>query len=318
MGEVVTVLGGGGFLGSAIVDSLLLEGHAVRVFERPRIQPHRPFSAGEKVDWIEGEFGHLPDIQKALKGASAVIHLVCTTRPKSSNDEPIFDVQSNVISTLQLLEEMRSLGIKKLLFSSSGGTVYGPPVHTPMDENHPTNPTTSYGITKLTIEKYLLLEKLLHGLQPMILRVANPYGERQRVEYAQGVVAAFLKCALTGDAIEIWGDGSVVRDYLHVADVAAAFCSSLKYEGGHSVFNIGSGSGMSLNELVSILSDQLGRQLEVVYKPGRDFDVKSNVLCCNLALQELKWRPLITMEEGLGRTLAWLTSAGAKSHQHGS
>lgn len=113
MAEVVTVFGGGGFLGSAIVDSLLLKGHAVRVLERPRIQPHRTFGDGEKVEWFEGDFGHLPDIQMALEQATAVIHLVCTTRPKSSNDEPIYDVQSNVISTLQLIQEMRDLGIKK-------------------------------------------------------------------------------------------------------------------------------------------------------------------------------------------------------------
>ena len=304
--EVVSVLGGGGFLGSAIADRLLNEGHRVRIFERPRIQPYRAFAKTEGVEWIEGDFGHLPDMRLALEGATAVVHLVCTTRPKSSNDEPIFDVQSNVIATLQLLEEMRQLGIKKILFSSSGGTVYGPPMHTPIAEDHPTNPTTSYGITKLTIDKYLQLEKLLHGLQPVILRVANPYGERQRVEYAQGVVAAFLKRALAGEPIEIWGDGSVIRDYLHVEDVAEAFATSLHYQGESAVFNIGSGSGTSLNELVQILSKQLGKDLEVIYKPARDFDVKSNVLCCKRAQQELNWQAKISMTAGLERTLAWL------------
>ncbi|MEY4353698.1 MAG: hypothetical protein RLZZ609_1939 [Cyanobacteriota bacterium] len=304
--EIVSVLGGGGFLGSAIADRLLNEGHRVRIFERPRIQPYRAFAEGEGVEWIEGDFGHLPDMRLALEGATAVIHLVCTTRPKSSNDEPIFDVQSNVIATLQLLEEMRQLGIKKMLFSSSGGTVYGPPIRTPIDEDHPTNPTTSYGITKLTIEKYLQLEKQLHGLQPVILRVANPYGERQRVEYAQGVVAAFLKRALAGEPIEIWGDGSVIRDYLHVEDVADAFATALHYKGDATVFNIGSGSGTSLNELVQILSKQLGQELEVTYKPARDFDVKSNVLCCKRAQKELPWQANISMAAGLERTLAWL------------
>lgn len=306
MAEVVTVLGGGGFLGSAIVDCLLREGHAIRVLERPRIQPHRVFGREEKVEWLEGDFGHLPDIRLALEGASAVVHLVCTTRPKSSNDEPIYDVQSNVIGSLQVLEEMRSLGIKKLIFSSSGGTVYGQPIYTPIDEEHPTNPTTSYGITKLTIEKYLLLEKLLKGLKPIILRIANPYGERQRVEYAQGVVAAFLNCALSGQPIEIWGDGSVVRDYLHVDDVARAFAAALQHQGDSCVFNIGSGCGTSLNELVAILSGLLGRDLEVTHKPGRQFDVKSNVLCCRRAQEHLPWQPQISMTEGLRRTVDWL------------
>ena len=306
MTGVVTVLGGGGFLGSAIVDHLLAEGHAVRVLERPRNQPHRVFAAKETVDWLAGDFGRLADVKKALKDASAVVHLAWSTRPKSSNDAPILDVQSNVVATLQLLEEMRSQGIQKILFASSGGTVYGPPIRTPIDEDHPNNPTTSYGITKLTVEKYLLLAKDLYGLRPIILRMANPYGERQRVEGAQGVVAAFLKCALAGQAIEIWGDGTVIRDFLHVDDVSRACGAALAYQGEASIFNIGSGAGTSLNALVHLLSELLNRELEVIHQPGRSFDVKSNVLCCRRARQELNWQPSIAMAEGLGRTLAWL------------
>jgi len=306
MTGVVTVLGGGGFLGSAIVDHLLAEGHAVRVLERPRNQPHRVFAAKEKVDWLAGDFGQLADVKKALKDASAVVHLAWSTRPKSSNDAPILDVQSNVVATLQLLEEMRSQGIQKILFASSGGTVYGPPIRTPIDEDHPNNPTTSYGITKLTVEKYLLLAKDLYGLRPIILRMANPYGERQRVEGAQGVVAAFLKNALAGQAIEIWGDGTVIRDFLHVDDVSRACGAALAYRGEASIFNIGSGAGTSLNALVHLLSELLNTKLEVIHQPARNFDVKSNVLCCRRAREELKWQPSIGMAEGLGRTLAWL------------
>ncbi len=215
-------------------------------------------------------------------------------------------MESNVVSTLQLLEAMRGIGIKKIVFASSGGTVYGQPIRTPIDEGHPTDPTTSYGITKLTIEKYMQLEKVLHGLQPVILRVANPYGERQRVEHAQGVVAAFLKRALADQPIEIWGDGSVVRDYLHVSDVAEAFAAALGYQGAETVFNIGSGSGTSLNELVRLLSQQLNKELCVNYQPARDFDVKSNVLNCQRALRDLGWQPQVSMAVGLERTLKWL------------
>ncbi|MEB3334916.1 MAG: NAD-dependent epimerase/dehydratase family protein [Cyanobacteriota bacterium] len=306
MTDVVTVFGGGGFLGSSIVDRLLTEGHAVRILERPRIQPHRTFLPGERVEWLQGDFGHLPDVRAALEGATAVVHLPWTTRPKSSNDEPIYDVQSNVISSLQLLDEMRGIGIKKILFASSGGTVYGPTIRTPIQEDHPTNPTTSYGITKLTVEKYLLLARDLHGLRPMILRIANPYGERQRVEYAQGVVAAFLQRALTGQPIEIWGDGSVIRDFLYVADVTKAIAAALAYQGDACIFNIGSGAGISLNSLVQILSEVLGRDLEVIHQPARSFDVKSNVLCCQRAQEELGWRADTSMAEGLRRTVAWL------------
>jgi UDP-glucose 4-epimerase len=306
MTTAVTILGGGGFLGGAIVDRLLQAGHAIRVFERPHVGPHRRFAANESVQWIQGDFCQLTGIHEVLEGSDAVIHLACTTRPKSSNERPIFDVESNVVSTLQLLEAMRGIGIKKIVFASSGGTVYGQPIRTPIDEGHPTDPTTSYGITKLTIEKYMQLEKVLHGLQPVILRVANPYGERQRVEHAQGVVAAFLKRALADQPIEIWGDGSVVRDYLHVSDVAEAFAAALGYQGAETVFNIGSGSGTSLNELVRLLSQQLNKELCVNYQPARDFDVKSNVLNCQRALRDLGWQPQVSMAVGLERTLKWL------------
>jgi UDP-glucose 4-epimerase len=306
MTSVVTVLGGGGFLGSAIVDQLLAEGHRVRVLERAHNQPHRVFGPNEPVEWLPGDFREPQDIKTALKNATAVVHLAWSTRPKSSNDQPIFDVQSNVVASLQLLEEMRTQGIRKLLFASSGGTVYGPPIRTPIEEDHPQQPTTSYGITKLTVEKYLLLAKELHGLRPLILRMANPYGERQRVEGAQGVVAAFLQRALAGEPIEIWGDGTVIRDFLHVADVSRACGAALRYEGEECVFNIGSEAGTSLNALVDLLSELLGRELEVIHQPGRNFDVKSNVLCCRRARQELNWAPAIGMAEGLRRTLDWL------------
>jgi UDP-glucose 4-epimerase len=306
MTSVVTVLGGGGFLGSAIVDQLLSEGHRVRVLERAQNQPHRIFGANEAVEWLSGDCREPEDLRTALKEASAVVHLAWSTRPKSSNDQPIFDVESNVVASLRLLEEMHAQGVKKILFASSGGTVYGPPIHTPIDEDHPHQPTTSYGITKLTVEKYLLLAKELHGLRPIILRMANPYGERQRVEGAQGVVAAFLRRALAGEPIEIWGDGSVIRDFLHVADVSRACGAALRYEGEECVFNIGSGSGMSLKALVRLLGELLGRELEVIHQPGRSFDVKSNVLCCQRARRELGWEPTIGMAEGLRRTLDWL------------
>lgn len=306
MTGLVTVLGGGGFLGSAIVDQLLAEGHPVRVLDRGHNQPHRAFTTNERVEWLSGDMRDAATVKDVLKDASAVVHLAWSTRPKSSNDEPIFDVQSNVVGTLQLLEEMRIQGIKTILFASSGGTVYGPPLHTPIAEDHPTNPTTSYGITKLAVEKYLLLERELHGLRPVILRMANPYGERQRVAGAQGVVAAFLQRALAGQAIEIWGDGTVIRDFLHVADVSRACGLALRYTGEACVFNIGSGAGTSLNELVRLLSELLGRELEVMHQPARSFDVKSNVLCCQRARRELQWEPVIGMAEGLRRTLDWL------------
>lgn len=301
-----TVFGGGGFIGSAIVDRLLAEGHAIRVFERPRVAPYREFTAGEQVEWETGDLLSAHDVAQAIEGSDAVIHLVSTTLPKSSNDDPAYDVSTNVIATLSLLDAMVAQGIKRIIYISSGGTVYGAPQYVPIDEKHPTDPEVSYGITKLTIEKYLQLYQRLHGIRATILRVANPYGQRQRVETAQGAVGVFLHRVLSGQAIDIWGDGSVMRDFIYVGDVADAFARATAYQGPVTVFNIGSGVGTSLNELVRDIGAVLGTVPECRYLPGRAIDVPVSVLDCSLAERELGWAPKVALPEGLQRTVAWL------------
>ena len=302
----VTVLGGGGFIGSAIVDRLLRDDHEIRVFERPRIDPYRPFGPDERVEWINGDLMSLHDVREAVRGVDAVIHLVSTTLPKSSNDDPLYDVQSNLVATLQLLQVMVEERVKRIVFISSGGTVYGRPQYLPIDERHPTEPLVSYGITKLAIEKFLVMFRHLHGLHPVILRVANPYGERQRIETAQGAVAAFLYRALRDEPIEIWGDGSVSRDYLHVSDVADAFARALAYEGSQHVFNVSSGTGTTLLELLGIIEQVRGAPLSVRFKPARPFDVPVSVLDNRLARGELGWTTTVGLREGIARTADWI------------
>ena len=302
----IVIFGGGGFIGSTIADRLLLDGHELRIFERPRVAPYRKFAESERVEWITGDLSSTHDVSDAVIGMDVVMHLVSTTLPKSSNDDPIYDVQSNVVATLQMLNAMVAHNVGKIVFISSGGTVYGTPTYLPIDEKHPTNPLVSYGITKLTIEKYLQMYSHLHGIRAITLRVANPYGERQRIETAQGAVGVFLHHALKGLPIEIWGDGSVTRDYIHISDVAEAFVRALEYSGEKSCFNISSGAGTSLNELIGLLENMLCRPVDVRYLPGRLFDVPVSVLCNDLARAELGWSPSISMEEGIARTSLWM------------
>ena len=297
------VFGGGGFIGSAICDSLLQEGHSVRIFERPNVRPYRTFGDGEQVEWMEGDMLSEGDLKKSLQGMDAVFHLVSTTLPKNSNDDPIYDVESNLVGSLRLLEAMVAQKVGKIIFISSGGTLYGPPEYLPVDEKHPTNPTVSYGITKLAIEKYLRLYGNLHGIRPVMLRVSNPFGARQKVESAQGAVTAFIHKALRNEKIEIWGDGSVTRDYLHVGDVARAFVNALEYQGDEVIFNVSSGRGTTLNELVDIIGKVAGRKLDKIYLPGRVFDIPSNILCNNLAAKKLQWVPKLSLEQGITLTI---------------
>ena len=131
---IIVIFGGGGFIGAAIADRLLAEGHSLRIFERPRVQPYRNFAATETVDWIAGDISSTHDVNDAICGVDAVLHLVSTTLPKSSNDDPIFDVQSNIVGSLHILNAMVHYGVKNLVFISSGGTVYGNPLYLPVDE----------------------------------------------------------------------------------------------------------------------------------------------------------------------------------------
>ncbi len=304
----IIIFGGGGFIGSAIVDRLLRDGHELRVFERPRVEPFRVFSRDERVEWLSGDFSSAHDVSEAIHGMEVVLHLVSTTLPKSSNNDPIYDVQSNVISTLQLLNEMVCQKIKRIVFISSGGTVYGRPQYLPINEQHPTEPLVSYGITKLAIEKYLQMYSYLHGITAISLRVANPYGERQRVETAQGAVGVFIHNALKYKPIDIWGNGSITRDYIHVSDVAEAFVRAIEYQGDEHCFNISSGVGTSLNELINDLEIVLCRSIDRIYLPARPFDVQKSVLCNDSALKELSWKPLISLRDGLVKTAAWVES----------
>jgi len=305
----IVVFGGGGFMGSAIVERLLRDGYFIRVFEHPRAKPYRTFQPSERLEWFSGDMSRSHEVLQAVSDMEAVIHLVSFTVPKSSNEDMAYDVQTNLIASLQLLNAMVARQVRKIVFVSSGGTVYGVPhYNSPIDEQHPTAPLVSYGITKLAIEKYLLLFQHLHGIKPVILRVANAYGPRQRPETAQGAAGIFLYRALSGLPLEIWGDGSVVRDYVYTDDVADAFSRALGYEGRHNVFNIGSGTGTSLNALVDEIENVTGRKVTRKYMEKRRFDLPYNVLDNTLAQEELGWSPSTTLQDGLRNTAAWLES----------
>lgn len=299
------VLGGKGFIGSHVVQRLLALGYRVRVLDRPG-SPIVAISALEdRVEFIDGEFSDSETVRMALKGCQYCFHLISTTGPKSSNDDPIFDVGSNLVSTLRLLDMAREEKISKMIFLSSGGTVYGAPQYTPIDEAHPTDPSCSYGITKLAIEKYLHLYKTLYGLDYVVLRISNPFGEWQRTRAAQGAIAVFLGKALRGEPAEIWGNGSVVRDYVYIGDVIDAAISAMTYKGKECVMNVGSGVPTSLLQVLDSIEAVTGKRIERRFMPGRGFDVPVNVLSITRAKRELGWSPKTLFQDGLARMLDW-------------
>jgi UDP-glucose 4-epimerase len=303
----VLVLGGGGFIGSNLCESLLENDHQVRILERPNLQMLWSLETFEKIEVFPGDLTNTEEVGIALRGQDTVYHLVSTTLPKSSNDNPVYDVQSNVVGTINFLEIARKAGVRQVIFVSSGGTVYGIPQQLPIPETHPTDPICSYGITKLTIEKYLALFSQLHGLRYTVLRISNPYGRYQRTDSGQGAISVFLNRAMLGQPIEIWGDGSVVRDYIHISDVTSAMVSFLSYNGGETIFNLGSGMGHSLNQIVEAIGKATGRNVEVIFYPARSFDVPANVLDISRIKAALAWRPRVPLGDGIARTIDWLT-----------
>lgn len=303
------VLGGNGFIGSHLEDRLLADGHAVRVFDK---YPERYRKSLTNVDYRFGDFGNRGLLAEALAGIDTVIHLISTSLPKTSNDDPAYDVQSNVIETLFMLEKCVELGVKKVVFISSGGTVYGRPLQLPIAENGPTDPECSYGITKLTIEKYLALYHHLHGLDYVVIRPSNPYGSRQNPHGIQGAIPVFLGKVAKGEPIEIWGDGSVVRDYLYIDDLIDGICRAAFTPSQDRIFNLGSGKGLSLNEIVAAITVVTGCDVPVIYKPGRPFDVPAIYLDISRAARQLGWQPVTSLESGIKQTWEFIKSLSSK------
>ncbi|MBY0358867.1 MAG: NAD-dependent epimerase/dehydratase family protein [Candidatus Obscuribacterales bacterium] len=300
------IIGGNGFIGSHLADALIAADHKVTSFDR---YPSRYREAHPKISYLYGDFANHGEVQDAVKGMDWVFHLAYTTLPATSNEDPQFDVRSNIIDTLQLLESCRNSGVKKVIFISSGGTIYGIPQSLPITEEHPTEPICSYGITKLTIEKYLNLYHKLWNLDYVVARLSNPYGELQNPQAKQGAMAVFMGNVVQGKSINIWGDGEVIRDYIYITDAAQALVKSAEYCPGEDdprVFNIGHGSGHSLNELVNAIRGVSDLPVEVKYHPARSADVPVNVLDIKRAERYLNWKPQVELNQGIKQTWQWM------------
>jgi len=300
------ILGGAGFIGSHLTDAMLKQGHHVRVFDRLNVNTSNLTDALSRIELIRGDFLNESDISSALQGVDLVVHLISTTLPKTSNDNPIYDVASNVVGTLKLLNLSCQRNVRKIIFLSSGGTVYGPSVKCPISETHATDPICSYGITKLTIEKYLHLYHHLYNLDYVVLRAANAFGERQNPSSGQGAITAFLWKILKEEPIHIWGDGTVIRDYFYISDLVSAILAAIERDSPSRIYNIGSGVPHTLNELLSIMQAVTGRTPIIQYSPARNVDVPINYLDVARAREEFSWQPLASLEEGIARTWTWL------------
>lgn len=294
----ILVLGGTGFIGSHLVDFLVAGGHEVRVFARSGEHFRAPIPG---VDYRQAAFSDIPALAEAISGVDLVYHLVSTTVPATANRDPIFDIESNLVTTVRFLDLAAASGVKKLVYLSSGGTVYGVPETLPIPENHALAPICSYGIIKVAIEGYLRRFARSHGLKSVVIRPANPYGPRQGHFGVQGVVGTFLSRVKRGEALEVWGDGTTVRDYLYVKDLAR-FCHDAGMSERTGTYNCGSGSGCSINRLIGIIREISGRNVAVNYHPARGFDLPEVVLDIGKSAADFGWNPQTALEEGIRLT----------------
>src|SRR5215212_3822942 len=213
-GMKVTVLGGLGFIGSHLCRALLRRGAAVRVFGRPNASHDLVQDIAAQLEIFEADIMQPREVLDVIAESELIIDLVHTTRPGSSMRDPAYDVTTNVASHVQWLQHLTETSVRRVMFISSGGTVYGVPQTSPISEHHPTNPICSYGITKLALEKYVSMYSDLAGIRHTILRPANVYGAGNRVNVGQGVIGVLAQRALRGEPLEVWGTGKTCRDYL--------------------------------------------------------------------------------------------------------
>ena len=238
-----------------------------------------------------------------LNDIDVVYHLAWSTVPFSANSDPLANITENIPPGLKLADAVAQRGSTRLIFMSSGGTVYGEPHSRLIAENHATVPTSFYGEGKLTMERHLTLFHELHGLDRIILRVSNAFGPSQKSAKNFGAIASFAHRALQGEEIIIWGDGSIVRDYLYVEDVVDAAIIAASTSSSCKVFNIGSGEGHTLNEIIDNLQVLVPQKIDIRYGSGRAYDVPSNILDVSRAEMELGWTAKTSFQHGIKLTV---------------
>jgi len=307
----VLVTGGAGFIGSHVADALVERGFSVHVLD--------DLSSGVEDNVPGGVPLHRMDVRDPKVAAlfereryDVLVHHAAQMDVRRSVADPKFDADVNLGGLLNLMEAGRANGLRKVVFASTGGAIYGEPAYVPQDEEHPLRPLSPYGVTKLASEKYLYYYKHVYGIPFVALRYGNVYGPRQNPHGEAGVVAIFSSQLLNGEQPVINGDGEQTRDYVFVSDVAAANLAALgtKHSG---VFNVGTGLETSVNRLFARLRDELAPEVEERHGPGKAGEQRRSVLSYERSRNLLGWEPTVNVKEGLRLTASWFRDRHGES-----
>ncbi len=306
----VLVTGGAGFIGSHLVNGLLDNGYSVAVVD--------DLSSGQLRNLDHrATFYHAPINDQRVKqiiqreGPEIIFHLAAQSSVRQSTLDPVADADSNVLGTIRLLDAAASEGVEKIVFSSTGGAIYGNPDTIPCDEDTLVNPLTPYALSKYVSELYLELFYRTYGLQYTILRYANVYGPGQDPNGEAGVIAIFAGLMLRGRSPNIYGDGEQERDFVYVSDIVEANLAAM-YRGDGRIYNIGSGEPVTINRICSLLQECTEFNQEPVYRPRRAGDVLKIALDHGRASRELGWEPKISLEEGLRHSVDYVREASVR------
>ncbi|MDP4219377.1 MAG: GDP-mannose 4,6-dehydratase [Bacteroidota bacterium] len=306
----ILVTGGAGFIGSHITDALIAEGHSVVVLDN--LSSGRIENLNPNSHFIQGDIRDIALIDRIFKEHrfEIVNHHAAQMDVRKSVEDPIFDAETNIIGSLNLLEACRKYSVGRFVFASTGGAIYGEQDYFPADENHATRPESPYGVAKCSIELYLHYYLSVHGMQHTIFRYANVYGPRQDPHGEAGVVAIFTNALLAERQCVIFGDGKQTRDYVYIGDVVRAHIEALKKGGESETFNISTGIETDVNSLFSMLSKiTTGGKATVQYADARKGEQKRSVCSAAKAEEVLGWRPAVKLEDGLRSTVEYFQKA---------
>ena len=305
----ILVLGAAGFIGTNLCQHLCADkDNFVIAYDcsMPALERLKNTISTENIRYVDGHFEINDDYVTLTRDVDVVYHLISTVVPGTCNQGIAEEFMSNTVVTVKLLDACVMNKVKKIVFLSSGGTVYGKIAEVPIKEDTPLNPISSYGIQKLTIEKLLYLYYYLHKLDYRIIRLANPYGKYQNPNGVQGVVTTFVYKVINNEPVRLYGDGSVVRDYIYVEDAVKAIAQIAAYEGEQKIFNVGTGVGYSVKEIITAIEQTLQLKMDIDYQPGRAVDVPVNILDISRYTNEIGAMQYISLEEGILKTRDYL------------
>ncbi len=294
------ILGGSGFIGSNLIETLLHAGYTITNFDRPGTSPPH-FNSHPAYRFIPGYLSDNSHLRNVFNQEpyDCVVHLVSSLIPSSGYDEFFNDREVNITAGYEIVKNMMSNGCRRIIYFSSGGTIYGKNGKDVNSENDQLCPLTYYGYSKLAMEEFLKFSSRIHPINHLIVRPSNPYGSGQNLFGKQGLITVALGKILQNQPIEIWGDGQVVRDYLHIRDLSNAIHALVAKGADNEVYNIGSGKGHSVKEIVEIIHKVTERNTGVEYKPARPVDIPVNILSIDKITNHTGWKPEVNLEEGI-------------------